>query len=396
MRKLAIAAAIVIIAGALPAHAATIKTDNYTLRTFRWSDNRVAVTTFVAGNGFMLKKLNAYPTFSARKLTSTMGIESGSLAAVNGDFRWVGTNAPKHLSVIDGEVFSTGNQPGWVLRTNADGTRAVIGKPIFDATVTQGAVSFPLSGWNAQQPGVRPPRYIPKGWPVAFTARGGNDRYPSVSNCSALLAPVSGVHALHRRYEVVEIRRNCARKPLQPPQGKYQWVVLHGTQVGSLQLGRVHLRVGLGLGGTARQVVGGVPQVLKAGVNVGPICPRHPCPKTGSGPDAPLYKNNPRTALGISRGCPDLDPLTGCRYFLVTVDGRVSGWSEGVRFPALARLFIELGAWDALNLDGGGSTTMWVRKRSDACQLRRSIGCLVNRPTYGERAILDGVGIVRG
>ena len=396
MKRLAIVGALVVLAGALPAHArVTIQTNHYTLRTFRWSDNHVAVTTFVAGDGFMLKKVNAYRTFSGRKRTSAMGIQSRALAAINGDFRWIGTNAPKHLSAIDGEIISTGNQPGWVLRTNADGTRGVIGKPIFNATVTQGDVSFPLSGWNAQQPGAEPPRYLPEGWPVAFTARGGSDRHPSVRSCSALLAPVAGVRGEFRRYEVVQIRKDCARRPLQPPAGQYQWVVLHGRKVASLTLGELQMRVGLGLGGDARQVVGGTPQVLDAGVNVGPTCPSLPCPKTGSGPDAPLFKNNPRTAVGISRGCTDHDPLTTCQYHLVTVDGRSPGWSEGVRFPALARIFLELGAWDALNLDGGGSTTMWVRDRSSACQLRRSTGCVVNRPSYGEREILDAVALVR-
>jgi len=62
---------------------------------------------------------------------------------------------------------------------------------------------------------------------------------------------------------------------------------------------------------------------------------------------------HPRTALGISR-----DRKT---VFLVTVDGRQPKHSIGIDLENLAAYLKDLGAWDALNLDGGGSTTMWVR-----------------------------------
>ena len=47
--------------------------------------------------------------------------------------------------------------------------------------------------------------------------------------------------------------------------------------------------------------------------------------------------------------------------FLVTVDGRREEWSAGMDLRELATFMLELGATEALNLDGGGSTTMWVR-----------------------------------
>jgi exopolysaccharide biosynthesis protein len=69
------------------------------------------------------------------------------------------------------------------------------------------------------------------------------------------------------------------------------------------------------------------------------------------------------------------------RVLLVTVDGRRPGWSTGVTLREAARLMLSLGARDALNLDGGGSTTMTVR------------GEVVNRPSdsYGERPVSDGI-----
>ena len=68
---------------------------------------------------------------------------------------------------------------------------------------------------------------------------------------------------------------------------------------------------------------------------------------------------------------------------LMTVDGRQSStnWSMGVRLPMLGNLLLDQGAWTAVNLDGGGSTAMWVKRKDSYCESRPSVGgCLVNRP----------------
>lgn len=48
------------------------------------------------------------------------------------------------------------------------------------------------------------------------------------------------------------------------------------------------------------------------------------------------------------------------KILLVTADGRQPGVAEGMSLDSFAHLFKCLGATDALNLDGGGSTTAWV------------------------------------
>lgn len=66
--------------------------------------------------------------------------------------------------------------------------------------------------------------------------------------------------------------------------------------------------------------------------------------------DAFHQNRHPRTAVGI----------TGENHLLlVTIDGR-SFQSYGMTIPELAQLLSELGAVYALNLDGGGSTSMWI------------------------------------
>jgi exopolysaccharide biosynthesis protein len=61
---------------------------------------------------------------------------------------------------------------------------------------------------------------------------------------------------------------------------------------------------------------------------------------------------DPRTAVGINRN--------GRYVYLVVVDGRQPFYSEGATFTELAQLLIDQGAYMAMSLDGGGSSTMVV------------------------------------
>ncbi|NLJ75120.1 MAG: phosphodiester glycosidase family protein [Firmicutes bacterium] len=65
-----------------------------------------------------------------------------------------------------------------------------------------------------------------------------------------------------------------------------------------------------------------------------------------------LVGRAPRTALGIT---------ADNKLLLVTVNGRQPNISVGMTLKELATLLIELGAVQAMNLDGGGSTTMVIR-----------------------------------
>lgn len=78
----------------------------------------------------------------------------------------------------------------------------------------------------------------------------------------------------------------------------------------------------------------------------------------------------PRTAAGVSKD--------GKKLILITVDGRMPQFSLGIYQREMAGLLKEYGAWDGLDLDSGGSTTMVIR------------GELVNRPS--DRAKPDGSG----
>jgi hypothetical protein len=88
-----------------------------------------------------------------------------------------------------------------------------------------------------------------------------------------------------------------------------------------------------------------------------------------------VNRRNPRTALGIK------DDGT---VMLVAVDGHRHDVSVGLTLNELRRLMKGLGARDAINLDGGGSTAMVVGGR------------LINKPSdpNGERAVGDVLAIL--
>ena len=89
-----------------------------------------------------------------------------------------------------------------------------------------------------------------------------------------------------------------------------------------------------------------------------------------------------RTALAA-------DSRTGIVY-LVVVDGKQPGYSEGLTLAELAGLLAELGATDAIELDGGGSATIAVNRDGSADVLNRTIN---TRIPGRERVVANQVGV---
>ncbi|MHA6529429.1 phosphodiester glycosidase family protein [Paenibacillus sp. BAC0078] len=67
-----------------------------------------------------------------------------------------------------------------------------------------------------------------------------------------------------------------------------------------------------------------------------------------------IQNANPRTAIGM---------IAPNHYVFVVVDGRKEGYSRGMTLAELADLMKDLGATEAYNLDGGGSSTMYFMGR---------------------------------
>lgn len=115
---------------------------------------------------------------------------------------------------------------------------------------------------------------------------------------------------------------------------------------------------------TAEDIIGGVPQLVRNG-KIDITWQQEKSSKSF------VETRHPRTAVA---------KLKDGRALLITVDGR-SATSAGMNLQELAEMLLEMGAIDAMNLDGGGSTTMFLD------------GKIVNKPSdkEGERPVSDAI-----
>jgi hypothetical protein len=145
--------------------------------------------------------------------------------------------------------------------------------------------------------------------------------------------------------------------------------VSNGTVVSTDESGYPSILFGVGnqvsmaAGGQANlagvsNAVSGNGFVVQGGVNVAPTA------------SSSFNNTNPRSLIGIDQ--------TARWLYLVAVDGRQSGYSDGVSLSEEAQLLLTLGVWNGINLDGGGSTAMAVEGAGGD-------PVLVNRPSGGSQ-----------
>lgn len=118
------------------------------------------------------------------------------------------------------------------------------------------------------------------------------------------------------------------------------------------------------MSGPSEDVIGGVPQLIRNG-KIEITWEEEKTTKSF------VETRHPRTAVA---------KLKDGKFLMITVDGRTEE-SGGIGLEDLARILLEFGAADAMNLDGGGSTTMFLD------------GKVVNRPSdkTGERKVSDAI-----
>ena len=85
----------------------------------------------------------------------------------------------------------------------------------------------------------------------------------------------------------------------------------------------------------AQSAIGGGPTLIEGGK-----------PRQWGG----YQSRHPRSAIGSNKDF----------IYLVEVDGRQRSLSIGMTFPELSQYMLKLGCQEAINLDGGGSSTLWV------------------------------------
>ena len=105
-------------------------------------------------------------------------------------------------------------------------------------------------------------------------------------------------------------------------------------------------------------------------------------------PPAKDEARHPRSAVGLSSDARSL--------YIMAVDGRQEPHSRGVTLAELANIFIKFGAHNAINLDGGGSTSLVIKDPASggfAIANQPSDTSLLKLPLRLERPVVDVVGI---
>src|SRR5918992_4036018 len=279
--------------------------------------------------------------------TSSMARRNGAIAAVDGDY-----------ARPSGRPVYTFARNGWLAQSTPSWGRSFalgpdrfgyVGHAALAVSATDVVTGSTVRGdrFNQGRPALRQVG--------AFTPAGGPLQSPPRFACSVRLRPLAGPVAGPGGAGVVtEVEaRRCGARPLARQGGIVLATPFYGPRAAAIQSMAVGHEVTLSWSvGWPRvlDVIGGNPTLVRGGRVVAP-----------RGTSA-FDRRHPRTGVGVT---------PGGRVLLVTVDGRRPGYSVGMTTRGFARLFVSLGPERALNLDGGGSTTMYVR------------GKVVNRPSDG-------------
>ncbi|MFF3766385.1 phosphodiester glycosidase family protein [Streptomyces sp. NPDC001922] len=320
----------------------------------------------------------------ARAPLSQLADTRGAVGAVNGDFfnisetqhpgveptfaavgPAVAAGRVRKAAVPDGQRFGPALPPGTtaedVLGMGAD-RRVRLGRLALRGTVTTPVGRLRLRGLNQYA--------LPVGGVGAFTpAWGSVSRVRAVCGTDTDRAAPCSTDT----HEVTLLRGRVARTAGTPGSGPVARgaVVLVGREAGAqalraLRIGdRVGVRYGLATGAPVpyRFAVGGFP-VLRNGVPLDGLDDRTAAIRSAAGADA-----------------------AGRLVQLLALDGAVDH-RPGLTVAELARLMRALGSEDAVNLDGGGSSTLALREPGAAGVTVR------NHPSGGvERLIPEGIGV---
>lgn len=324
-----------------------------------WYDQHILTADLA--NPAVTSDLLAGEHVTDRQATSVMVNEAGAVAGVNGDFFDINNSgAPLGAEVRDGELLKSSDHGTWShIGVGRDGIGRAVDMTL-DATATFGGSAHPVTSLNASNTMSGSPANAI----VAYTpAWGSYSRAIGVSGAT----DVASVLVQDERVVTVDASR-AGEGPV--PDGAF---VLVGREAGAAAIRTLQPGDGVTLSyelsdEIARQmrfVIGSNRELVRDGV---------------ARPDSELDNAvHPRTVIGFKDD--------GRTMILMTNDGRQSP-VNGMTMRELARFMVRLGAEQAWNLDGGGSTSMVARPLGeDAATVR-------NSPSDGaERPDPNGVGL---
>lgn len=297
-----------------------------------------------------IRSVLAQEQIYGKEYVSDMAIRSNAIAAVNGLF-FASDGRPLGTIVIDGSLITEpyANRTAIAFKPG----EATIGAVGFSGQVTNTTKSehFLLAGLNR-------PRHTDE--LIIYTPVHGN-----TSRTNSF-----GVDLIVVDHRVVDILEGNAPIPVDgvviSGHGAARDFLLENFDVGDYIDWYIYLDPNW-LNEGFVDIIGGGPRLVENGVvNITGVIERFQ-------PDV-LYSRAPRTALGITHEG---------KLLLVTINGRQPNISVGVTLPELAVIMLDLGAVDAMNLDGGGSTTMVIRNQ------------VLNLPSDGiERPVSNGIMVI--
>jgi hypothetical protein len=275
-----------------------------------------------------------------------------AVAAINGGFYRrdnVYAGCPRGLQIVEGEVLSapSGNLSFWIDVLGEAHTTNVTSR--FELTWPDGRVTpFGLNQERSQN-----------GIELYTPAVGTSTR--TVGGRELVLERQEG-----GRWLPLRMGRNCPARVREVRQ-EGNTSLRPDIMVLSLGPGIMSHFQSVGTGAVLRVSTASLPALLGArtALSGGPSLVQNGKPqKIRTSPEDPyefssMLERHPRTAFGWNKQW----------YFLVQVDGRQRDLSVGMTLDELSAWLVKLGCEEALNLDGGGSSSLWFegRVRNNPC-----------------------------
>ncbi|NUL81893.1 MAG: phosphodiester glycosidase family protein [Armatimonadetes bacterium] len=272
-----------------------------------------------------------------REATSRTARRHRALAAVNADF-FPFTGDPLGLCIVKGELVSEPYPGRPAIGWTTDG-KFVLGAPKFEATLTlPDGSKQPVHGVNRA---AKPGEIV--FWSGTWARRGNAEASSKIIVLETVQKPI----ATGRKIRGIVRETTEGNNVALPSTGGAIFFCSVGTAPNLVSGDRVTLEFALSDAPSNQwnrvyEAAAGGPWILRNGF------PADQATFEAGGFNAAFWRNrHPRTAVGVS----DKGEL-----IMATVDGR-QPQSQGASLPELASIMKRLGCKDAINLDGGGSTT---------------------------------------
>lgn len=276
-------------------------------------------------------------SMAARKMKEGQYI----IGAVNCDFFGWEPVQSQNSTVVDGEYIKGVKLKRGMFAITADNT-PYIDEFQFEGYFVSGNDTIMIDGLNAQDTALSV-RLFNHYWSTPIVVNHSHAAF-LLTSCSKLLP--------NTKIQFNYVREVSVPDSVRLKQGEY--LLLMKKEKSETLLSTIDKSKSLEIfSGTKTQIdniftlFGGLPVLVKEG--------KHPNTYIGrEGLSSEKFVDvNPRTAIGFNENKTEL--------FLATVDGRQSNHSIGIPLIDLADFMIELGCYEVLNLDGGGSTNMTIR-----------------------------------